>query len=169
MEPVDKRVEKKSWIDDRLGWDFIKEKFLLKPLSKDIGWLYTLGSICLFLLVLQILTGIILAANYIPTLERAYQSVQYIQNEMAWGWLIRGIHHWGSNLMIIMAFIHMMRVFFHAGYKKPNEVTWIAGALLMALTLTMALTGYILPWSDRSYWAATILSTTLNHHKGEPP
>ncbi|MDY6969081.1 MAG: cytochrome b N-terminal domain-containing protein [Spirochaetota bacterium] len=155
--------EKKSWIEDRFAWDFLKEKVIYKPLSKDIGWWYTLGSICLFLLVSQVITGIILACNYVPTLENAYSSAQYIQNEMAWGWLIRGVHHWGSNLMVIIVFIHMVRVFFHGGYKKPNEVTWIAGVFLMVLTIAMALTGYILPWTDISYWAATILSTCFEY------
>ena len=154
-----KPVQNKRWVDESLGWDLVKTKFFYKPLSKDIGWWYALGSLCLFLFIIQIITGILLACNYVPTLENAYQSVQYIQHEMIWGWLIRGIHNWGSNLMILVVFIHMVRVFFHGSYKRPNEVTWITGVLLMILTASMALTGYILPWSDRSYWAATILST----------
>ncbi len=131
---------------------------LYKPLSKDIGWWYTLGSLCLFLFIIQIVTGILLACNYIPTLENAYESVEYIQDEMMWGWLIRGIHHWASHLMIIVVVIHMIRVFFHGGYKKPNGFTWVTGVFLVFFTLVMALSGYILPWSDRSYWAATILA-----------
>jgi ubiquinol-cytochrome c reductase cytochrome b subunit len=140
------------------AWEFLKTKLLYKPLSKDIGWWYTLGSLCLFLFAVQVITGIVLACNYIPTLEKAYNSVEYIQKEMAWGWLIRGIHHWGSHLMLIVVCIHMGRVFFHGGYKKPNGITWITGLFLVLFTAMMALTGYILPWSDRSYWAATILA-----------
>jgi quinol-cytochrome oxidoreductase complex cytochrome b subunit len=153
---------KKRWVDQSLGWDLIKEKFLYKPLSEDIGWLYTLGSLCLFLLVVQVVTGIVLACNYVPTLQGAYRSVEYVQKEMALGWLIRGMHHWGSHLMVLLVFIHMVRVFFHGSYKSPNELTWITGVLLLAVTASMALTGYILPWSDRSYWAATILATIFN-------
>jgi len=153
----------KRWVDDRFQWEFLKQKVIEKPLSKDIGWWYTLGSICLFLLVVQVLTGILLACNYDATLEGAYRSTEYIQNEMIGGWLIRGMHHWGSNLMVITVFIHMMRAFFHGGYKKPNEVTWIAGVFLMLLTVGMAFTGYILPWSDISYWAVTIGATTLEY------
>lgn len=140
------------------AWEFVKTKLLYKPLSKDIGWWYTLGSLCLFLFIVQIITGIILACNYVPTLERAYESVEYVQNEMVWGWLIRGIHHWASHLMLIVVCVHMARVFFHGTYKKPNDITWITGLCLVFLTALMALTGYILPWSDRSYWAATILA-----------
>lgn len=154
---------KKRWIDQSLAWDLLKTKFFYKPISEDIGWMYTLGSLCLFLFILQAVTGIILACNYVPTLEGAYKSVKYIQYEMVWGWLIRGIHHWGSHAMVIVVFLHMVRVFFHATYKTPNEFTWITGVFLMILTASMALTGYILPWSDRSYWAATILATIFGY------
>jgi Cytochrome b subunit of the bc complex len=145
-------------IQEKTGALELVKTFLYKPLSKDIGWWYTLGSLCLFLFSVQVVTGIILACNYVPTLEKAYESVEYIQNEMAWGWLIRGIHHWASHLMLIVVLIHMIRVFFHGGYKKPNGFTWITGVLLVFFTALMALSGYILPWSDRSYWAATILA-----------
>lgn len=151
-----------SVIADRFSWEFIREKVVYKQLSKDIGWWYTLGSLCLFLVVLQVATGIILAGNYIPTIAGAYKSVQYIQDEMVLGWLIRGIHFWGATLMVIAVFVHMVRVFFHAGYKKPNEFTWMAGVFLIVLTWAMALTGYILPWSNISYWAATILSACFS-------
>ena len=156
-------VHKKRWVDDRLRWDFIKEKIIYKPLSRDIGWRHTIGSLALFLMISQVVTGIILAFNYVPTLESAYSSVQYIQNEMVLGWLVRGIHHWGSNMMLIVVFIHMARVFFEGAYKKPNEVTWVAGVFLIGTTAATALTGYILPWTDISYWAATILSTTMDY------
>ncbi len=157
MEPV----QKKRWVDDVLGWDLIREKLLYKPISEDIGWMYALGSLCLFLFTLQVATGIILACSYVPTLEGAHTSVEYIQQEMTWGWLIRGIHHWGSNLMVLAVFIHMLRVFFHGTYKRPNDVLWMTGVFLFLFTAAMALTGYILPWSGRSYWASTILATTL--------
>jgi ubiquinol-cytochrome c reductase cytochrome b subunit len=138
--------------------EFAKTKFFHKPLSEDIGWWSTLGSLSLLLFGVQVVTGIILASEYVPTLEDAHKSIEYINNEMAWGWLIRGIHHWASHLMLIVVLIHMMRVFFHGAYKKPNGFTWITGLLLVFFTALMALSGYILPWSDRSYWAATILA-----------
>jgi quinol-cytochrome oxidoreductase complex cytochrome b subunit len=140
------------------AWELLKAKFFYKPLSKDIGWWYTLGSLSLFLFITQVITGILLAGNYVPTLADAYNSVENIQSEMTLGWLIRGVHHWGSHFMVITVFIHLLRAFFHGGYKKPNQFIWVTGVLLLFLTALMALTGYILPWSDRSYWAATILS-----------
>jgi quinol-cytochrome oxidoreductase complex cytochrome b subunit len=157
MDPT----ESKRWADESLGWDVIKSKFLYKPVPADIGWLYTLGSLSLFLFTLQAATGIILACNYVPSLEGAHRSVEYIQQEMVWGWLIRGIHHWGSNAMVLVVFAHLLRVFFHGTYKRPNDVTWMTGVFLMLVTAGMALTGYILPWTGRSYWAATILATTF--------
>ncbi len=152
-----------TWLNDRLHWDFIKDKIIYKPLSEDIGWFYTLGALSLFLLFMQVLTGIVLAFNYTPTIESAFSSVEFIQNEMYLGSLIRGMHFWGSNMMIVAVFIHMMRVFFHAGYKKPNELIWMTGVFLIIFTVAMSLTGYILPWSDISYWAATILSKCFDY------
>jgi quinol-cytochrome oxidoreductase complex cytochrome b subunit len=140
------------------AWELLKAKFFYKPLSKDIGWWYTLGSLSLFLFITQVVTGILLAGNYVPTLADAYNSVEHIQKEMTLGWLIRGVHHWGSHLMVLTVFIHLLRAFFHGGYKRPNQYIWVTGVFLLFLTALMALTGYILPWSDRSYWAATILA-----------
>ena len=140
------------------AWELLKTKFFYKPLSKDIGWWYTLGSLSLFLFIIQVITGFLLAGNYVPTLADAYGSVAYIQNELTLGWLIRGVHHWASHLMVLTVFIHLLRAFFHGGYKNPNQFIWVTGLALFFLTALMALTGYILPWSDRSYWAATILS-----------
>jgi ubiquinol-cytochrome c reductase cytochrome b subunit len=157
------KSNKKTWIDERLQLDFLREKILYKPLSEDIGWWCTLGAVCLFLLILQVATGLVLALNYVPVIDRAFSSVEYIQNEMSFGWLIRGMHFWGSNMMLVAVFVHMMRVYFHAGYKKPNELTWVAGVFLIIFTAAMALTGYILPWSDISYWAATILSRCFDY------
>ena len=148
---------------EKIGpWEFVKTEFFYKPLSNDIGWWYTLGSLCLLLFSVQIATGIVLARNYDPTLEGAYKSIEYINNELAWGWLIRGVHHWASHLLLIVVLIHMMRVFFHGGYKKPNGFIWVTGLLLVVFTALMALSGYILPWSDRSYWAATILAKVFD-------
>jgi quinol-cytochrome oxidoreductase complex cytochrome b subunit len=157
---MEKNPEKNAELDIHAmsAWTLLKTKFFYKPLSKDIGWWYTLGSLCLFLFITQVITGILLAGNYVPTLQDAYNSVEHIQNEMTLGWLIRGVHHWGSHLMVLTVFIHLLRVFFHGGYKRPNQYIWVTGVLLLFLTALMALTGYILPWSDRSYWAATILA-----------
>jgi len=93
---------------------------------------------------------------YVPSPDHAFESVEYIMNGVAFGWLIRGIHHWGASLMVLIVFIHMLRTFFTASYKFPREFTWMTGVILLLSTLGMGFTGYLLPWNQRSYWATTV-------------
>jgi quinol-cytochrome oxidoreductase complex cytochrome b subunit len=144
-----------QWLDDRLGLSTIYNTTLDRKVPK-VNWFYTLGSASLFLFVMQAVTGIFLAVYYVPSPENAYNSIQYIMNEVAFGWLIRGIHHWGATLMVIFVFLHMLRTFFFAAYKFPREITWLTGVILMLATLGMGFTGYLLPWNQRSYWATTV-------------
>jgi quinol-cytochrome oxidoreductase complex cytochrome b subunit len=97
---------------------------------------------------------------YVPSPDHAYETVQYIMNDVAFGWLIRGIHHWGASLMVLVVFIHMLRTFFTASYKFPREFTWATGVILLLATLGMGFTGYLLPWNQRSYWA-TVVGTEI--------
>ena len=110
----------------------------------------------MFLFLLQGVTGIFLTVYYTPSPDHAYDSIQYIMNEVAFGWLIRGIHHWGATLMVLVVFVHMIRVFVTASYKYPREMTWLFGVGLLLLTLGMGFTGYLLPWNQRSYWATEV-------------
>jgi len=144
-----------QWFDDRLGLSTIYNITLDRKVPK-VNWYYTLGSASLFLFVMQAVTGIFLAVYYVPSPENAYNSIQYIMNEVAFGWLIRGIHHWGATLMVIFVFLHMLRTFFFAAYKFPREITWLTGVILLLATLGMGFTGYLLPWNQRSYWATTV-------------
>ncbi len=144
-----------QWLDDRLGLSTIYNITLDRKVPK-VNWFYTLGSASLFLFVMQAVTGIFLAVYYVPSPENAYNSIQYIMNEVAFGWLIRGIHHWGATLMVIFVFLHMLRTFFFAAYKFPREITWLTGVILLLATLGMGFTGYLLPWNQRSYWATTV-------------
>lgn len=144
-----------QWIDDRLGLSAIYNVTLDRKVPKG-NWWYTLGSASLFLFVIQAATGIFLAVYYVPSPQDAYNSIQYIMNEVAFGWLIRGIHHWGATLMVLFVFLHMLRTFFYAAYKFPREITWLTGVILLLATLGMGFTGYLLPWNQRSYWATTV-------------
>jgi len=144
-----------QWLDDRLGLSTIYNVTLDRKVPK-VNWFYPLGSASLFLFVMQAVTGIFLAVYYVPSPENAYNSIQYIMNEVAFGWLIRGIHHWGATLMVIFVFLHMLRTFFFAAYKFPREITWLTGVILLLATLGMGFTGYLLPWNQRSYWATTV-------------
>jgi quinol-cytochrome oxidoreductase complex cytochrome b subunit len=144
-----------QWIDDRLGLTTIYNVTLDRKVPK-VNWFYTLGSASLFLFVMQAVTGIFLSIYYVPSPDSAYNSIQYIMNEVAFGWLIRGIHHWGATLMVLVVFLHMLRTFYFAAYKFPREITWLTGVILLLATLGMGFTGYLLPWNQRSYWATTV-------------
>jgi quinol-cytochrome oxidoreductase complex cytochrome b subunit len=120
------------------------------------NWWNTLGSASLFLFLLQAVTGIFLTVYYTPSPDHAYDSITYIMNGVAFGWLIRGIHHWGATLMVIVVFVHMLRVFVTASFKYPRELTWLFGVGLLLLTLGMGFTGYLLPWNQKAFWATTV-------------
>jgi quinol-cytochrome oxidoreductase complex cytochrome b subunit len=144
-----------GWLDERMGLTAIYNTVLDRNVPK-VNWWFTLGSASLFLFVLQGLTGMFLAVYYVPSPDHAYQSIQYIMEGVAFGWLIRGIHHWGASLMVLFVFAHMLRTFYFAAYKYPREVTWITGVVLFLATLGMGFTGYLLPWNQRAYWATTV-------------
>ena len=142
-----------AWLDERVGLLPFYSTVLDRKVPK-VNWAFTLGSASLFLAVIQGLTGIFLTVYYVPHPEQAYDSINFIMNDVAFGWLIRGIHHWGATLMVIVVFLHMLRTFFYGAY--PREITWITGVLLLLVTLGMGFTGYLLPWNQRAYWATTV-------------
>ncbi len=144
-----------DWLDERLGLNAIYDTVLDRKVPK-VNWWFTLGSASLFLFVMQVLTGIFLTMYYVPSPDAAYDSIQYIMNGVAFGWLIRGIHHWGASLMVIFVFAHMLRTFFFAAYKYPRELTWVTGVVLFLATLGMGFTGYLLPWNQKAYFATTV-------------
>ena len=144
-----------EWLNERLDLDGIYKGLLDRP-EPEGNWWNTLGSASLFLFVMQGLTGIFLTVYYTPSPDHAYDSIQYIMNDVAFGWLIRGIHHWGASLMVLVVFIHMIRVFVTASYKYPRELTWLVGIGLLLLTVGMGFTGYLLPWHQMAYWATTV-------------
>ena len=143
------------WLDDRLGLTGIYRTVLDRKVPK-VNWAFTLGSATMFLVVLQVVTGVFLTVYYVPHPDQAYDSINYIMNDVAFGWLIRGLHHWGATLMVILVVLHMLRTFAYASYKYPREVTWVTGVLLLLVTLGMGFTGYLLPWNQRAYWATTV-------------
>ena len=144
-----------NWLDERLGLTTAYDAILDRKVPK-VNWWFTLGSATLFLAITQAVTGIFLSVYYVPHPEQAYDSINFIMNDVSFGWLIRGIHHWGATLMVITVFLHMLRTFFYAAYKYPRELTWITGVLLFLVTLGFGFTGYLLPWNQRAYWATTV-------------
>ena len=148
-------VKLSDWLDERIGWRNIWETVFKRKIP-HVNWLYTLGSATLLAVVNQAVTGILLTIYYVPTPDHAYDSVQYITNQVSAGWLIRGLHHWGASAMVLLSFLHMLRVIFLGSYKFPREVTWFTGVFLFLITIGFGFTGYLLPWDQKAFWATTV-------------
>jgi quinol-cytochrome oxidoreductase complex cytochrome b subunit len=144
-----------NWLDERIHWQSVWQAIFLRNVPK-VNWLYTLGSATLFVALNQAVTGILLTIYYVPTPDHAYDSVQFITQEVTAGWLIRGLHHWGASAMVVLCILHMLRVVFHGAYKFPREVTWWSGVLLLVIVIGFGFTGYLLPWDQKAYWATTV-------------
>src|ERR1700709_984717 len=138
-------------LDDRTGIPSGVRHFLYEEIPASSGWHQVFGSVALFLIPIQFFTGAMLAFNYAHTPGEAYSSLRYILTEVTGGRLMRGLHHWGASMIIVVVVLHMVQVFLWGAYKKPRETTWMVGALLLLLTLAYGLTGYLLPWDNRAY------------------
>ena len=149
-----------DWMDERIEirklWDLVTNR----PIPGGASWFYVLGATLLFIFILQMLTGILLAMYYVPTPDHAYASVKYIQEEATLGSFVRGVHNWGASFMMVLIALHMLRVFTFGSYKKPREMVWLLGVGLIAIVFGFAFTGYLLPWDQKAYWA-TVVGTNV--------
>jgi ubiquinol-cytochrome c reductase cytochrome b subunit len=147
-----------QWIDERTGLGSPVRSFLNYPVPGYVhkNALYMLGGLTLIIFALQAFTGILLAFFYDPSTEGAYNSVDFITYQLPLGWLVRGIHHYGASAMVILTSLHMLRTYFFSAYKKPREINWLTGVLLLFLTLAFGFTGYLLPWDQKGYWATNV-------------
>ena len=150
-----------DWIDERTSLSGAARWMMFRKVPKGTNWFYTLGSATMFAFLNQAVTGVFLAMYYHPSPTHAYESVRFITNEAFLGEFVRGMHKWGSSVMVILVFLHMGRTFFFGAYKYPRELNWIIGVVLLILTMTMSFTGYLLPFDQRSYWA-TIVGVNIN-------
>jgi cytochrome b6 len=146
-----------GWLDDRLDLSeirhFVAEKSV--PIHTQEIWYY-LGGMTMFLFGVQVFTGILLLLYYRPSSAEAYESVQFIVTQVEFGWLIRNIHSWSANLLIALAFAHFFSVFFLKSYRKPRELTWLTGIVLLFLMLGFGFSGYLLPWNELSFFATKV-------------
>src|ERR1700678_1069508 len=149
-----------DWLEHRTGIESAVKGFLYEDIPASAGWHQIIGSMAVFFFVIQVFTGAMLAFNYAPTPGEAYNSVKYIMTELTGGPLIRGLHHWGASMMLIIVVLHMVQVFIYGAYKKPREATWMVGVTLLLITLAFGLTGYLLPWDNRAYWG-TVVTTQI--------
>ena len=152
-----------KWLERRLG--------LIEPISNaaahptpsnNASWLYVFGSAASVLLIMQVVTGILLALVYSPSANEAWSSLQFLNHNVALGWYLRALHGWGSDFMVAIVLIHMVQVFLFAAYKFPRELTWIIGVLLLLLTLGMAFTGQVLRFDQDAYWGLGIGASILS-------
>lgn len=142
-----------DWLEERTRLVSFMEKQLYEPTPRRGMWLYTLGSATLFLITLQFLTGILLLFYYVPTTKDAWNSIYYIMHHVYFGQLIRGMHFWGANLLLIVIGLHMIRTFLSGSYKPPREMNWVVGVALIILVSLLAFTGYALRWDQEGFYA----------------
>ena len=145
----------KTFVRERLPLALV-DSHLRKPLPKHINLLFSLGSLAMFLLILQAVTGAFLAFYYSPSPEHAHNAVTYISTEVPFGAFVRGLHHWGASALVIIVVLHLLRVVLYSSYKAPRELTWIFGVLLLLVVLGFGFTGYLLPWDEKAYWATVV-------------
>jgi ubiquinol-cytochrome c reductase cytochrome b subunit len=149
----------KDGIDLRIGLnELIDSKLREYSVPGDTNIFYTIGIVTVVAYMIQAVTGYFLLMYYVPHSDHAFQSIQDIMTVIPYGWFIRMIHIVVSNMMVALVFIHLISIFFMGNYKKPREMTWLAGGFLLLITLAFCLSGYLLPWSQRSYWATTIVT-----------
>jgi len=145
------------WLHERYeiqGWlDFLKKKAVPRHHASIF---YYLGGMTLFLFFVQVASGILLLLYYRPTAEAAFESVQFIVTQVRFGWLVRSVHSWSANLMVLFAFAHLFSVFFMKAYRKPRELTWVSGTILLVLVLCFGFSGYLLPWNTLAFFATRV-------------
>ena len=147
------------WLDSRLpiirlGWD----SFVDFPTPKNLNYWYTFGGILAVCLVIQILTGIVLAMHYVPHVDYAFASVERIDRDVNFGWLLRNIHAVGASMFFLAVYLHIFRGLYYGSYKAPREILWILGVVIYLLMMAAAFLGYVLPWGQMSFWGATVIT-----------
>jgi menaquinol-cytochrome c reductase cytochrome b subunit len=152
-----------NWIDERLDitplWRDVADHEVpehVNPAHHFSAFIYCFGGLTFFVVVIQILSGMFLAMYYVPDIVNAQPSVKYLQDEIAMGAIVRGMHHWGASVAIVMLFLHTLRVFFTGSYKHPREFNWVVGMLIFFVMLGLGFTGYLLPWDNKAYFATEV-------------
>ena len=153
-----------KWIDKRLPiFSLIGGHLLNYPTPKNLNYFWTFGGILTFVLLVQIITGLVLAMHYIADTNYAFESVEHIMRDVNYGWLIRYIHANGSSMFFLAVYIHMGRSLYYGSYKEPRELIWLLGLIIFFLMIMAAFMGYVLPWGQMSFWAATVITLSLIH------
>ena len=141
--------------------DFVHEA-LYERIPGGARWRYVWGSTLVFAFVVQVITGVFLWMAYSPSTQTAWESVYYIQHEMQGGWLLRGMHHFMAQAMVVLLALHLMQVVIDGAYRAPREVNFWLGLILMQIVLGLSLTGYLLPWDQKGYWATKVATNLMS-------
>ncbi len=161
------RYEPKSgfakWLERRLPiLSFAYDSFIAYPTPKNLNYLWTFGAILSFMLVAQIVTGIVLAMHYTADTTLAFDSVEHIMRDVNWGWALRYAHANGASMFFLAAYIHMARGMYYGSYKEPRELLWIIGVVIFMAMIATGFLGYVLPWGQMSFWAATVITNLFS-------
>jgi ubiquinol-cytochrome c reductase cytochrome b subunit len=151
----------RQWLYDRTGVDRLARAMLHERIAGGARWRYVFGSALVFLFVVQALTGVLLMTVYSPSATTAWSSVWYIQTQMTLGWLVRGVHHYSAQAFVVVAAVHVVQVVLAKAYRPPREFNWWLGMALLGVVLGAGLTGYLLPWDQRGYWATKVATNIL--------
>lgn len=152
-----------KWIDTRLPFPrVVHDQFMVFPTPRNLNYWWTFGGILTFMLVLQMMTGIVLAMHYVPSADGAFDSVEKIMRDVNWGWLLRYAHAVGASMFFVALFIHTFRGLYYGSYKAPREVLWILGVLILLLMIATAFMGYSLVWGQMSFWAVTVITNLFS-------
>ncbi len=152
-----------KWLERRLPIiSFIYDAFVAYPTPKNLNYLWTFGAILSFMLVAQIITGVVLAMHYTPEVTLAFNSVENIMRDVNWGWALRYAHANGASMFFLAVYIHIFRGMYYGSYKEPRELLWILGVVIFMVMMATGFLGYVLPWGQMSFWAATVITNLFS-------
>ena len=151
-----------KWFNDRLPLLSLSEHLRQYPTPKNLNYWWTFGGILTFCLIAQIITGIVLAMHYVAHTDLAFASVEHIMRDVNYGWLLRYFHANGASMFFLAVYIHIFRSLYYGSYKSPREVIWIIGMIIYFLMMMTAFMGYVLPWGQMSFWAATVITNLFS-------
>jgi ubiquinol-cytochrome c reductase cytochrome b/c1 subunit len=151
------------WLERRLPiLSFMHGSFVAYPTPKNLNYMWTFGAILSFMLVAQIVTGVVLAMHYTPETTLAFDSVEKIMRDVNWGWALRYAHSNGASMFFLAVYLHIFRGMYYGSYKEPREVLWILGVVIFMVMMATGFLGYVLPWGQMSFWAATVITNLFS-------
>src|SRR3984885_7784809 len=152
-----------NWIDTRLPiFTMMQKEYATFPTPKNFNYFWNFGALATVNLAIMIVTGIFLAMNYTPNATMAFDSVERIMRDVNFGWLLRYVHANGATMFFIVTYIHIFRGIYYGSYKKPRELLWMLGVVILLLMMATAFMGYVLPWGQMSFWGATVITNLFS-------